>query len=38
VLDPLEAAMTGVSVILFFLGYLLLNLIIIVVDFIRKKR
>jgi hypothetical protein len=38
VLDPLEAAMTGVLVILFFLGYLLLNLIIFVVDFIRKKR
>jgi hypothetical protein len=37
-LDALEAAMTGVSVILFFLGYLLLNLIIFVVDFIIKKR
>jgi hypothetical protein len=38
VLDSLEAAMVRVLVILFFLEYFLLNLIIIVVDFILKKR
>jgi len=36
VLDPLEAAMTGVMVILFFAGYIILSLIIFIVDFIRK--
>jgi hypothetical protein len=38
VLDPLEAAMTGVSVFLFFIIYIIFSVIIFVVDFILKKR
>ena len=38
VLDPFEAAITGVSVLLFFLCYIAFSILIFFVDFILKKR